>query len=60
MSDSKNRADKDRHETVSDEVLENIVGGGVIVGTPGDTFRPARRGPNSPYAGNAGGPCPQG
>ena len=35
MSDSKNRVDKDRHETVSDEVLENIVGGGVIVGTPG-------------------------
>ena len=26
MSESKNRADKDRHETVSDEVLENIVG----------------------------------
>jgi hypothetical protein len=53
MSDNKNRIDVDGQEKISDEALENIVGGGVSVGTPGDTFRPPRGGPNSSFAVNA-------
>ena len=52
MSENKNKIDVDGQEKISDEVLENISGGGVIVGTPGDTFRPTQRGPNSSFPGN--------